>query len=449
MVEYRAASRADYEECDRGNLMTVKMSREQVRKHLRRSLPPRLPWYAECAYFGLVFYGILAPAYDISVPLLGAAGLGILAAYSIIRLHGPANPIYRPIKVPILCAISFVLIQVFVHDYSLFGNFNREFITWIFALIVIQSLSIRGERFFHHAALAIFFVGLLALPFLNIGYVEYESGLERTGLDAGIPLANPNDLAAWFGFCCVYFAVLALESKKNLIRLVALNTAIGTLFVVALTVSRSVLAAVALSAILASRRVLKRGFMPLFLFVAIGFGALELGLFDQTINYYFERGAEETGRLQVWPLAIGRLFANPLTGVGVNDIGTYVPESGHGVTPHNSFLYVGLASGILPLLLFCIFWAKAALGAYRLNRLGLQNAPFQLPLMIYTTVIAMTNASVFLVPWACLVLTNAMIKPETIRAKSLTNFIRHRIALTRKQPQSSYSAIAPSNGRTK
>src|SRR5438552_3624868 len=141
-----------------------------------------------------------------------------------------------------------------------------------------------------------------------MGYVEYESGLERSGLEAGsgIPLANPNDLAAWFGFCCVYFVILGLESKKNLLRLVSLTAAIGCLFVVALTVSRSVLAAVALSAILASRRVLKRGFMPLFLFAVIGLGVLELGVFDQTIKYYFERGTEGTGRLQVWPLAVDR-----------------------------------------------------------------------------------------------------------------------------------------------
>src|SRR5438093_991270 len=124
--------------------MQAGMPRKQLQKRLRRALRSPLPWYAEFAYFGLVFYGNLAPAYGISISLLAAAGLGLLAAYCVVRLHGPSNPIYKSLKLPVACAILFVVVQVLFHGSSVLEDSNRAFITWILALIVIQSLSTRG-----------------------------------------------------------------------------------------------------------------------------------------------------------------------------------------------------------------------------------------------------------------------------------------------------------------
>lgn len=366
-----------------------------------------IPRAAELAYFALVAYGPLAPAYGISVPLLGAIGLMLLAIFCVVRLNGPGNPIYSPLKLPIACMISLVLIQIFVYDSSVMDSANREFITWAMALIVIQSLWVR-EGFFHRAALAIGLVGLLALPFLERDYNELEGGLERAGLSVRGALANPNDLAAWFGFCCVYFLVTALEHKKNLHRMASLIAATGCFLVVGLTVSRATLGAVALAALVAIRHPLKRGFLPLFGLAASILITFQLGLFDRSIDYYLERGTVETGRLQVWPLAIERFLASPLAGVGIERIPTYVPESQKEITPHNSFLYVGLAGGMIPLLFFTLFWIRAARGAYLLSKQGRQNAPFQLPLMLYTFIIASSGHAAFMFAWASLTLCNAI-----------------------------------------
>jgi hypothetical protein len=412
---------------------------KHIRKRLARALASPLPWFAELAYFGIVFYGNLAPAYEISISMLAAAGLALLALYCVIRLRGPLNPIYSPIKIPLACALSFILIQVIAHNNSLLGDDHRQLVNWIMALIVLRSLSVRGEEFFHRAAIAMLIVGLFALPFLEAGYGEYRSDLERTGLSVAIPLANPNDLAAWFGFCCLYFIILGLEAKNKFLQLAGFGAATGCLFVVGLTVSRSVLGAIALGAILASRRVLRGGFMPLLIIVVVLFTALQLGLFDQAVSYYLERGAEETGRLQMWPLAIDRFLGAPFVGVGVEDIGTYIPESGRDVTPHNSFLYIGLASGILPLVLFCLFWVKAMQGAFRLSQIRSQLAPFQLPLMLYTTLIALTNAGVFMVPWACLVMTSTMSKGESSRATVIAQILQSRLLPSRKQSEKRYA----------
>ena len=70
---------------------------------------------------------------------------------------------------------------------------------------------------------------------------------------------------------------------------------------------------------------------------------------------------------------------------------------GKGITPHNSFLYIGLASGIIPLVLFVTYWVKALRGAWSSNNGDSQNARFQLPLFIYTLIVASFGAGVFYV----------------------------------------------------
>ena len=79
------------------------------------------------------------------------------------------------------------------------------------------------ETFLHHFAAAALAIGALLLPHLNLRYGGGES--IRAGLESGVGFANPNDLAAWFGFCCVYSLVVAVETRRNANRLVWLSIA--------------------------------------------------------------------------------------------------------------------------------------------------------------------------------------------------------------------------------
>lgn len=369
-------------------------------------VPP--PRFAEYIYFALVAYAILGPALGVSIPLLGAGGMAALAMYCILRLKKSGISIYKYIALPLGCAVSFLAIQVVIHDVSFMNQSNRQFVTWILALIIVQSLSLR-RGFLHRFALAALVIGACLLPFLTLDW--HDAGAERAGLEQGVGFANPNDLASWFGFCTVFFTVLVIESKRNIVRVASLPVVAGCLLLVGLTVSRGALMALAIAIIVASRRLLKRGFFPV-LFLAILTSLLLLsGLFDRSIELYTERGTEETGRLLVWPLVIERILASPLSGVGADAIGTYVPGGDHPITPHNSFLAVGLASGIVPLAFFTAYWIKAMRGAYRQSRGGLQDAPFQLPLIIYTFIIVFLSAGAFMFPWAIVALCNAMPRP--------------------------------------
>src|SRR5262249_48910505 len=158
-----------------------------------------------------------------------------------------------------------------------------------------------------------------------------------------VGFANPNDLGAWFGFCSVYFMVLGIETRRNIIRCASLIAAAGYVFVVGLTVSRTSFMAVGIAAIVALRHVFYRGFVPALLLATLSSVILFSGLFDHIIASYEERGTEDSGRLEVWPLAIERFLASPLSGVGTENVGTAVAD-GRYITPHNIFLYVGLSA---------------------------------------------------------------------------------------------------------
>lgn len=382
-----------------------------------------LPRLAENIYYALVAYAILAPAWGVSIPLLGAGGLAALAMYCILRLKKSGISIYKPIALPLGCAVSLVAVQVVIHDVSFMDPFNRQFVTWILALIIVQSLSLR-QGFLHRFSLAALVIGACLLPFLNLDW----GGAERTGLEQGVGFSNPNDLASWFGFCAVYFTVLAIESKRHLVRIASLPVVVGCLFLVGLTVSRGALVAIAIAIIVAFRRLLKRGFFPVLILAMLSSLLFLSGLFERSVGLYTERGTEETGRLLVWPLVIKRILESPLSGVGAGAIGTHIPGGDRPVTPHNSFLGVGLAAGIIPLAFFIAYWIKAMRGAYRLSRRGLQDAPFQLPLIIYAFTIASLSAGAYMYPWTLVTLCTAMSAdvPRRVQRLIVSRFESHK-----------------------
>jgi len=132
------------------------------------------------------------------------------------------------------------------------------------------------------------------------------------------------------------------------------------------------------------------------------------GVFNQAIGLYEERGTEETGRFLVWPLAFERFMESPVVGVGISKGATYVPDMGKEVTPHNSFLYIGLTSGLVPFGFFATYWIVAARRAYRLKDQARSEAPFQVPLLVYTFIVACFSAGAFMFPWAVVTLSMAM-----------------------------------------
>jgi hypothetical protein len=305
---------------------------------------------------------------------------------------------------------------------------NRQMVNWIFALISVQSLLLR-RGFFHRFAIAAAIIGVLLLRYLNLDYVN-AGDLERAGLDTGVGFANPNDLAAWFGFCCLYFAVVAIETRRTIVRTCAALAGLGFLYFVGLTVSRGTLMAVGISGVVALRHPLKRGFIPLLLLTVAATGIFYSGVFDREIGLYVTRGTEDTGRLTAWPVMIKRIIDAPLVGVGADEVLTYIPEDGHETSPHNAFIYIALAAGAFPFMLFVGYWVKAAWGAHEQSRIGMRDGPFQLPLLIYTFINACLGVGVFMYPWAIVTLCHVM---EQRSRRPLTDQIAGRRTVVRSQ----------------
>ena len=381
---------------------------DQVMRILRVSAPPVLPGFAEYFYFGLVAYGTLADTLGLSVPLLSAGGMLLLAMYCVWRLRRSGNSTYKPIALPLGCAISFLIVQIAVHGMSLMDDDLRVFVTWILGLIIIHSLSFR-EGFFHRFALAALALGAVLLSYIVRDYGNLTGPVERAGLEHSVGLANPNDLAAWFGFLSIYFLILGIETKRNIVRIASWFVVTVCLFVVGLTVSRGALLGIAISGVVSLRRILKRRFLPVLFLTVLGSLIFFSGLFDQVIGLYTERATEETGRLLIWPLAIEGFLASPIIGVGAPDTNIYIPLMMIYESPHNSFIYLALASGIVPLAFYAAYWIKAARGAYHSSAQHIPEAPFQLPLLIYAFIIALVSNGSFMFPWSIVVLSTAML----------------------------------------
>jgi len=250
----------------------------------------------------------------------------------------------------------------------------------------------------HRLALLMFLIGLASLPFLVIRGPETE--VERAAV-VGVAsiLSNSNGLGGWFGFCAVYFMVLGLENKRDSIRLLSWGLAAGCLFVVGLTVSRGAILGVVLAGAVVFKRLPKRGLLPISVLI-LGSGLIfALGVYRQSLEAYEERGMEDSGRLEVLPLATERFVNNFLIGVGDSQVGTWVPGSANPTTPHNSFLFIALASGIVPLMYFTAYSLKAVRGALSLESQGSAFARLYVPIFVYACVHVMLSNDPFMEPW--------------------------------------------------
>jgi O-antigen ligase/polysaccharide polymerase Wzy-like membrane protein len=374
-----------------------------------------VPRFIEYAYYFYLFYAMIGTALGLSVGNLGGGMVALLTVFCIMLLASRATTVYAPIALPLGCMISYTVLQLFVYGEPLMEGSVRTFIDWIQALIIVHALALR-QGFLHRFALAAFVIGLTVMPYLQIA--EHASTLDykRVGAEQGVYLSNANGLASWFGFCTVYFIIVAIETKRGLIRVASGLVAVGCLYVVGMTVSRGALLAVAIATIVALRRLLKRGFLPVLCFAMLSWILYASGLFDRVESFYAARGMEETGRLIVWPLVLERFLNSPLVGVGVSQVTTYI--SGDPITPHNSFLFIALASGIIPLAFYVAYWWRVAKSALRAHTERTVDAPFCLPLVLYAFLLSLTT-NLLMESWLIVTLATVMAAGAPRRARRI------------------------------
>jgi hypothetical protein len=362
----------------------------RTRHTLAEALAP-----VEYGYYFVIFYTILGA--PLGLILTGGIGSGFLLipvlALCCVAMGASILTVLRTIWIPIACGASYLFIQLAVHGESLYGAYVYTFGPWLISVVIVQALAVHRPNFLHRFAWFTLFMGLAMLQFTSLGQTK-EYG--RMGLE-GAGYGNPNALAAWFGFCVVYLTIRGYCETSPAHRLPAWIMALGSLYVVTLTVSRTALIAAGASLLVSSRRLLKLGLLPLLFLAGLVVVLAQLGVFDQAIHSYTIRAEEETGRLQVWPLLIEKFINSPYIGYGASQAGLVIGSKFR--TPHNSFLLIAVASGAIPLVLFgayCVQSARAALGANASN----QDYTLYLPLVVYTVLVTSAGNLDFMTPWA-------------------------------------------------
>ena len=115
---------------------------------------------------------------------------------------------------------------------------------------------------------------------------------------------------------------------------------------------------------------------------------------------------QETGRGIIWPLVFERIVNSPWEGVGLAQIRT--PLGVKEVYPHNGFLYIALASGVIPLAFFLAYLLRGAWVGFHADAKRSREAPFLPPLLTLAFLEIMVADESFMSPWIIVVLTYAV-----------------------------------------
>jgi hypothetical protein len=370
------------------------------------SCPPAL---FEYMWYVLLAYAILGRVWGVIIPSVGGALLALLAAGCFLSVGAQASRVYAPVALALCTGASVFAVQFFFFSGLSLAN-SIPFIGWLCHVIIVQALSLR-PRFLHRFVLAASAIGLGTLPYVHL----VREGGRMRAFASETSIANANTLAMWFGFCAVYFLLWGLQSRTLILRAVYWAGGLGSLYMVALTVSRGPLLAIVLAFVVGLRPVLKRSFFPVLSLVLVIWLVYESGVFQQAIDSYIVRGTEESGREKVMPLALQRLLDSPWTGVGLEAIFTPV-GGGKAITPHNGLLYLGLAAGIIPVICFLGYLAGAVSGALRImRRAHAGEATLLPPLMIFALIELMIVDTAFMSAWVVVVFGLAAVKRTPLR----------------------------------
>jgi O-antigen ligase len=361
-----------------------------------------VPALLEYAYYGLLLNSfVLSVWLPFGSSILGAM-YGLLAVICFLKVWPDRHDAYSPIALPLLCAASFIAVQVVVHGESLNGVYTRPFLVWIIQLVLVRTLCLR-PRFLHRFAYVALGISVVLVPFLRVG----GSGVKQAGLGAEFSMSNPNDVGRWFGFLAVCFAVAAIEKKRGFHSILCWMIAAGSFFVVAITVSRGALVAVVIAVLIAMRRILKRGFLPLVSLAMLVWIVAAMGVFERSISFYKKRAGQETGREAVWPRAVDRILKSPVIGYGASHVATYVPGRGM-LTPHNCYLFIALSGGAIPLLLYAGTWIQAGRKVMQAGRMQLPDAPYLASVLVYGFLAVIPENQQFMSAWSTIIICTTL-----------------------------------------
>lgn len=358
------------------------------------------PAFLEYAWYASLAYGMLGQVWGIEIPSVGGAVLVLLAAICLLNLGDQALRVYKPIAWALCTGVLIITIQFFFHTSAEKAwTEAMYFLGWLGLLIIAQTLSLR-PNFLQRFALVAFVIGSACLPYIEIKMTP--GGVMRASA-SGTGISNPNVLGMWFGFCTIFFIFLGFQFRKPFLRAASWIAAIGSLYIVTLTVSRAPLLGIVLACVVGFRSELKRSFVPLLSLVLLMCLVYVSGVFGEEIAYYTARGAEESGREKLWPMALERIVESPWVGFGLDNV-RMSTRPGRWINPHNGLLHIALGVGILPVICFLSYLARVVTGAlFLMQRVQVREASLLPPLVVFGLFETMVLDFTFMSSWVVIV----------------------------------------------
>lgn len=372
------------------------------------------PAYIEYLWYASIAYAMLGKVWGVAIPAIGGVLLALLAVASLVHTGKSFVRLYAPVAWGIGAGLVLILIQFVFHDTRSLDS-SIVMSGWLSTIIIVQALSLR-PGFLHRFALAASAIGVAVLPYLSIR-VEMGSGPTRLGA-SGTGISNPNTLAMWFGFSVLFFLFRGIQSRALLKRVIYGAASLVCLYVVALTVSRGAILSLLVSCVVGFRSALKKNFVPVLVLVLMLVLIYASGAFQEMIDPYIARGAEESGRGKVWPLVVERILDSPWVGVGLDNIYTFT-RGRHGHNPHNALLFFGLSAGIVPMLCFSAYLFKVGTGMLDGMKFSQREEDMLLPpLVTFALVEIMLADFSFMMQWVVVVFAFAAAKHSSIEPRA-------------------------------
>jgi len=356
---------------------------------------PYPPAYLEYLWYIHLVYSMLGQVWGLVIPAVDGVIWLFIAGACLLHMGSRA---YKPVVWGLCTAVLTIAIQVLFYDPAapVARTEIVEFFSWMALLITVQALSAR-PGFLHRFALVASGIGLACVPYIQVRVVD---GVARAWA-TGTQIATPNVLGMWFGFCTLYFVFFGLHcSASRVLRLSSWGAAIACFFILLIAVSRGPLLGLMLGCIIGLRSTLKANFVPLLGFVLLIWLVFAIGVFDEWLDYYFFRAAEQSGRERLFPIAIERILDSPWIGVGLADVAIR-NSVGKFINPHNGLLHIALGAGIFPMLCFVRYMAQAIIGAFCivLKEHSVGESALLPPLVMFSLVEIMILDFSFMSPW--------------------------------------------------
>jgi hypothetical protein len=369
-----------------------------TQKGNERGAYPSTFW--EYAWYLSLFYTMLGSAWGIVIPAIGGALWVIVATGCFLSISGQASQVYRPVVLALSTGVLLITIQLVFHEGSSRALSEGIFILgWVALLIIVQALSLR-PGFLHRFALVGLAIGVACVPYISMA----DAGGVMRAKASGTGISNGNALGMWFGFCAVYFLFWGFQCRKSIFRIALWAVAVGCFYIVALTVSRGPVVAIALACVIGFRSSLKRSFVPLLSFMFLISLIYVSGVFDAEISYYLARGDEKSGRGTLFSLGLERVIDSPWVGVGLGEIAIGVLGGQKYINPHNGLLHIALGGGLVPLICYLGYLARVIGGTLWIMRKFPEGEVALLPpLVAYALFEIMMLDVVFMSPWTIVV----------------------------------------------